>query len=343
MSTLLVVLGLSSCIPNSPAVSDQMANFEALWKVIDERYCFLEEKGVDWDKVHYKYQSKLNEKQYSSIAFFDLMSEMLKELKDGHVNLYSDFDVSTYPISPDPTTGLNIYARSRHLQGRLMISGGMRYGVYQTKDEAIIFGYISYGSFSSGIGNMKVILSIFDTVKVDAIILDLRGNGGGSLDNCEKLLSYFIKEKTLVGYTSHKTGPGHNDFSKPKAHYATPSEKGTMTDKKVIILQDRSCYSATNDFIYKVRVAPNVIRIGEKTGGGAGMPATSELPNGWKVRYSAVKSYDKDMVLLEGGIIPDIEVHNESFYKNPGAQDEILITSIKKIYELKGVAYPEQK
>lgn len=337
---VLTLVALGGCIPESPRVADQKANFEALWKIMDERYCFFEEKGVDWQEVHDRYAAKLKEMGGDSYRFFLLMSEMLNELKDGHVNLYSDFDISTYPISPDPTTGLNIYARSRHLKGRLLISGGMRYGLFTTEDKAISLGYMSYSSFSNSIGNMRVILSLYD--KADAIILDLRGNGGGSLDNCEKLLSYFIKERCLIGYTVHKTGPGHGEFSKPKAQYISPSSIKTLREKPVIILQDRSSYSATNDFLYKVRVAENVTRIGETSGGGAGMPASSELPNGWRVRYSAVKSYDKDMKLLEGGVAPDIEVHNDSYYKNPAAEDKILIAAIKKIFEIKGIPYPKE-
>lgn len=334
----LVVIALGGCIPETPGEADQVTNFEALWKIMDEHYCFFEEKGVDWNEVHDRYLAKLKESEQSTLSFFYLLSDMLNELKDGHVNLYSDFDISGYPITSDPTTGLNIYARRRDLSGRLMISGGMRYGLFATKERTLSFGYMSYGSFSSGIGNLPVILSLFK--KADAIILDLRGNGGGSLDNCDKLLSYFIKEKCLIGYTVHKTGPGHHEFSKPKAHYISPSSIKTLTEKPVLILQDRSSYSATNDFLYKVRSAKNVIRIGEQSGGGAGMPASAELPNGWRVRYSSVKSYDKDMVLLEGGVAPDIEVHNDSFYENPAAEDRILITAIKKVFEIKGVPYP---
>lgn len=43
---------------------------------------------------------------------------------------------------------------------------------------------------------------------------------------------------------------------------------------------------------YKVNLADNAIRKGQVSGGGTGMPATSEPSNGWRVRYSAVKSYD---------------------------------------------------
>ena len=95
-----------------------------------------------------------------------------------------------------------------------------------------------------------------------------------------------------------------------------------------MILQDRGCYSATNDFLVKVSLAPNVYRIGLPSGGGGGMPATSELPNGWRVRYSAVKSLDIHKRSIEGGIAPDKEVANETFDKNPKAPDLILSEGI---------------
>jgi hypothetical protein len=46
--------------------------------------------------------------------------------------------------------------------------------------------------------------------------------------------------------------------------------------------------------------------MGDKTGGGSGMPFNSELPNGWQVRYSAVVYYDSQMQHTEFGIQPDI-------------------------------------
>ena len=48
--------------------------------------------------------------------------------------------------------------------------------------------------------------------------------------------------------------------------------------------------------------------VGDVTGGGAGMPFTSELPNGWGIRFSACPMYDANMQLTEMGITPDIKV-----------------------------------
>ena len=53
---------------------------------------------------------------------------------------------------------------------------------------------------------------------------------------------------------------------------------------------------------------PKVVIVGDKTGGGSGLPFSSELPNGWSVRFSASPMYDPDMKHIEFGIEPDIKV-----------------------------------
>lgn len=49
---------------------------------------------------------------------------------------------------------------------------------------------------------------------------------------------------------------------------------------------------------------PNVRIVGDITGGGCGMPFTSELPNGWTVRFSASPIYDSNGKLTEFGVEP---------------------------------------
>jgi hypothetical protein len=48
--------------------------------------------------------------------------------------------------------------------------------------------------------------------------------------------------------------------------------------------------------------------MGDRTGGGSGMPFTLEIPSGWSVRYSAVVHLDSDEQHTEFGIDPDIFV-----------------------------------
>ena len=67
---------LTGCIREEEYANDPIGNFEQLWKIIDEQYCFLEAKGIDWDAVHEKYR-KLVVPTMSNDDLFDLLSQML--------------------------------------------------------------------------------------------------------------------------------------------------------------------------------------------------------------------------------------------------------------------------
>mgnify|MGYP000818573958 CR=1 FL=1 len=79
----------TGCIGEDDYADDPVGNFEQLWKIIDERYCFLDSKGIDWDAVHEKY-SKLIVPGTSNDDLFDKLSEMLYILKDGQGYLVDD-------------------------------------------------------------------------------------------------------------------------------------------------------------------------------------------------------------------------------------------------------------
>ena len=35
-------------------------NFEALWQIIDEKYCLFDDKAVDWDSVYLDYSERFD-------------------------------------------------------------------------------------------------------------------------------------------------------------------------------------------------------------------------------------------------------------------------------------------
>jgi C-terminal processing protease CtpA/Prc len=136
------------------------------------------------------------------------------------------------------------------------------------------------------------------------LIIDIRNNGGGQLTNAEQLAARFTNQERLVGYMQHKTGKGHNDFSSMEEQRLKPS-KGIRWQKKVVVLTNRSVFSAANEFVKYMKCCPNVTTVGDQTGGGAGMPFFSDLPSGWSVRFSACPMYDKNKQCTEFGIAPD--------------------------------------
>lgn len=328
----LIIVILSGCEQSDTVTeytSDPQTNLDALWKILDEHYCYFTAKNIDWHEVHDIYTAKLRKYHTISIYdFFDLLASMIDTLQDGHVNLYSPFDISScsgwyssYPADFYPSV---IYS-SRYLGTEYRIAGGFQYGYLKNTN----IGYIQYGSFSSGFSasNMIYIDNYFKNA--DGIIIDVRNNGGGSIEISKHLASCFFKEKTITGYIRHKTGTGHDDFSEPEPIYTDNAYAPIdWSDRKTIVLTNRMCYSATNDFIVRMHKAPNVTVIGGITGGGGGMPLSQELPNGWMIRFSAVPMFDADMQHTEFGVNPDIEVHITDSMATSGI-DPILDSAIQ--------------
>jgi len=302
--TLIIwICCLSGCLPEDNFNSSPQANFDALWKIMDERYCYFEYKDIDWKGVYEKYQPEIKSKMTNE-ELFEVLSNMLAELKDGHVNLISSFNISRYwDWYLDYPDNFDAKIQRNYLGRDYYIASGIRYKIL---DDSI--GYMYYGSFSNGIGNGNLDQIIGKFSKCKGIIIDIRDNSGGLLSNVDILASRFTDTRVLTGYSRYKTGKGHNDFSKPEAKYLEPSDRIRYL-KSVVVLTNRHCFSAANDFVNVMKQLPTVTVMGDRTGGGGGLPLSSELPNGWSVRFSACPFYNPDMEDIEFGINPDVEVN----------------------------------
>ena len=53
-----------------------------------------------------------------------------------------------------------------------------------------------------------------------------------------------------------------------------------------------------------MKLLPGVKVVGATTGGGSGVPFSSEIPNGWSVRFSACSMLDAQRVSTEQGVVP---------------------------------------
>lgn len=294
---------LPSCVGEDKFADNPQGNFDQLWKIIDEQYCFLDYKQIDWDGVYVKYQNRITPNMTQE-GLFEVLGDMLAELKDGHVNLYAAHNVARYwDWYLDYPRNFNQAIQEDNYLGRdYRIAAGVKYVMLEDN-----IGYMYYGSFSSGIGdgNLNEILQYLAVC--NGLIIDVRNNGGGTITNSATIASRFTNQKVLTGYIRHKTGKGHSDFSAPVPIYLEPSNT-IRWQKKVIVLTNRHTYSATNDFINAMRYLPLVTILGDRTGGGSGLPFSSELPNGWGVRFSASPHFDADMQQIEFGIDPDVKV-----------------------------------
>ena len=301
--TLLVPI-LTSCIQDWAINYDNspQGNFELLWKTIDENYCFFDEKGIDWNAVKKEYESLVSEKT-SDEELFQICSSMLSKLKDGHVNLYSDFNTFRYwDWFLDYPQNFNWALVERNYLGKDYIIAGR----LKAKNIRNV-GYCRYESFTDEITAANIHYAIKQLGNIKGLIIDIRDNGGGSVALVNEFASCFFSQKTLTGYVKYKEGPGHNDFSGFFPQYIEP-DSSVAFNGEIVILTNRLVYSAANDFVLTMKALPNVTIIGDVSGGGGGAPFSSELNNGWKFRVSRDPLFNSKKESIENGVIPDIKV-----------------------------------
>lgn len=324
----LTVAVLTSCVRGEDFENTPEGNFELLWKIIDEKYCFFAEKDVDWNEVHERYSKRITPGM-SSYALFEVLGDMLAELRDGHVNLYVGHDVASYSKwYEDYPSNFNDSINSLYLgkNGEYRTAAGMKYKIFSEN-----IGYIRYESFSSGIGDGNISEVLSYLALCDGLIIDVRNNGGGSLDYARKLAARFTDRKVLTSYIRHKTGPGHNDFSEYYPVWIEPYNH-IRWQKPAVVLTNRHSFSATNDFVNAMRLMPEVTILGDRTGGGSGLPFSASLMNGWVVRFSASPTSDSSRKSIEAGIDPDVKVDmtHEDILRN---RDTIIEEAIRLLMQ----------
>jgi hypothetical protein len=139
----------------------------------------------------------------------------------------------------------------------------------------------------------------------DAMIIDLRDNGGGVPTSVALLVSYFVDQRTqLNGIWFRDTGVTHQLWTEDKL-----AGKRYGAQRKVVILVGPETRSAAEDFAYTMQALKRATLIGARTWGGAhptfryrlGDHFVGRIPNARTI--SAITNSNWEGV----GVIPDIE------------------------------------
>jgi len=299
---LFAAASCEKAIIKDPA-ENPVAVFEELWNVMDARYAMFDYKQTDWTEVYRKYRPMVTA-QTSKDELFHICSEMLGQLKDGHVALLageSRFIYNGYYTSSPHNFSFEVlkkkYLPNMKYQGRVAyaISGKV--------------GYLYIPSFGDEQSTGDIDQALQHLEGLHALIIDVRDNSGGASAKVDDLAAQFLPEKMLLKYDLYRKGPGHNDFYAPAAKYLTPRSKA-WAGIPVFVLTNKRCFSSCNDFALYMSELPAVKLVGDQTGGGGGTPFDYALPNGWLLKYSASMATDPGGFNIEDGIPPDYRVSN---------------------------------
>ena len=328
---IAMVVLLSSCeklfFEPDPS-ADPRATFQYLWDKVDQQYAYFDVKNVDWDDIYREYGPKMHAGLSDDSLFFHLGS-MLNELKDGHVNLISDFNISRYDFSKLGPKNIDYrFIQENYLGLDYYITGAFRHDFIADGDIA----YVRYSSFMDNFSD-STILYLFDRYKnTQGMILDMRQNGGGYNLNIFKLLSHLTISEDPLFTSCIKSGPGHDDFTISKSIYSTAYDTVLHYTKPIAVLIDRGSYSATSMFSLATLQLDNIFLVGDTTGGGLGMPNGGQLPNGWTYRFSITRTLTLDGLNYENGIPPDYYAVLDSADMRQG-YDTVIETALDVLLE----------
>jgi hypothetical protein len=326
----IAVLILAGCaspfLPSEPRGTPE-AVFDVYWSDFDAYYSFFPDKRVNWDSVRAVYRPRVNANTPNGELFSTLVA-MAEGLQDGHITLYTPFRTWEYDgwRTRSPSNYFPEAVTRRLPSGGLALPDGkMRAGMVEPR-----IGYLAIGSFA-GTGFDAARDRALETLRdADALIVDIRSNGGGSDLNSDVVQVRFADRDRVYAYVQYRNGPSHDDFTPLRAKTLSPAGLLRFTGP-IALLTNRGVFSTAEAFTLAMRALPNVTVIGDTTGGGFGNPVWRELPNGWSFRLSRWRMLDAEKRSFEGtGVPPDVPLWITAEDRSDGV-DTILEAAVRTL------------
>lgn len=179
--------------------------------------------------------------------------------------------------------------------------------VQSVKKEALNpgYAYVKIVSFQETTDTdlMAAIKELGDDEKIKGLILDLRNNPGGLLDQAVKVTNLFIN-KGLIVYTDGRVKDQRMDFR------ASPA--GTHYKFKMAVLINEGSASASEIVAGALQDHDRALILGTKSFGKASVQTIIPLDNGSGLRLTTAYYYTpKGRHIQKTGILPDVDLKTE--------------------------------
>lgn len=181
-------------------------------------------------------------------------------------------------------------------------------------------GLLTVSSFNNSQFNRSHFDELYNEVlKTDALIIDIRDNGGGNSTHADYLISHFCDKPVPQGeWSSPMYIAAHGSWNYPKEWYKhkpdslTPVLKKEIYKKTVVLLVNAATFSSAENLCVSFRGAKRGQIIGTPTGGSTGNPIFLNLGGGIGCCICTKHELDADGNEFVGvGIQPDVVVEDD--------------------------------
>jgi hypothetical protein len=275
-------------------------------------------------KMEEHIRGKLKGKEYDKIK---TLGEFTGKLTEDLREISKDLHLGVRPSPPDEIAGSEADTLTDEMrQKQFEEYSYFNFGFVKAERLNGNIGYLDFRQFNNAYyGGQTAIAALNFLAYTDALIIDLRQNGGGSPSMIQLITSYFFDEPVhLNSFYVRKTDSIEQFWTQ-----ASVSGK-RMSDVDLYVLTSRSTFSGAEEFTYNLKNLKRATIVGETTGGGAhpvegrgfrNLNVVMSLPFGRAINPITGTNW-------EGvGVTPDIEVPQKD------ALDVAYKEALKKILE----------
>jgi len=308
---------------------------DSILKSLNDEYVFPETaKKMEAD---IRARQKNNEyDQTTARAFADKLTADLQSVShDKHLRVrYSDRVIPVRQNQEEPTDAEKA-EEARYVKF-------MNAGFEQVERMRGNIGYIRFNGFVDPEKGAETVRSAMNFVaNTDALIFDLRGNGGGDPAMVRLICSYLFGDKPV-----HLNDLYWRKGDRTEEFWTTPTVAGKKyLDKDIYVLTSNRTFSGAEEFTYNLKNLKRATIVGETTGGGAnpgGFVRLSDHFGAFVPGGRAINPITKTN--WEGtGVEPDVKVPRDQALKTAyllalnkalvNAKDDGLKQAIKEVID----------
>ena len=166
-------------------------------------------------------------------------------------------------------------------------------------------GYIKIRTFSKNTSSdLDKALSYLQNKNITKLILDVRNNPGGLLDQAVEVSDRFLGNENLIVYTKGRTEDQNSRF--------TTHDKIKHVDYPMIILVNGGSASASEIVAGALQDLGRAVILGTPTFGKGSVQTIIPLSDGSALRLTTARYYTPNgQIIQENGITPDIVIENQ--------------------------------